>query len=339
MNPEATSHPEVSVIIPTFNGRHLLESCLPSLFRQNYTGFEVIVVDNGSSDGTEDYLKKEFPQVRGFYFKEQLYFAKAANAGIRSARGDYIVMLNNDTEVDPDWLQELKAVMDREPDLGSVASKMLDFDKRDILDGAGDLYVKTGMAYRFGWSLPDSPAFQKPMRLFGACGGAAMYRKSLLETIGLFDEDFKMYYEDVDLNFRAQLYGYPCQFVPTARLYHKGSAPKEGEKSQNDADILYLISRNSLWTVLKNYPLALLTRNFRSILRSRYQHARAYYQQSRELGWAYTKGILHAILKCGPILKKRWLLQSQTRPGSSYFRHLFQQSDELMKIDEHYQPQ
>ncbi len=334
----ASGAPLISVVIPAHNGRDLLKSCLDSLFDQTEKDFETIVVDNGSTDGTREFLEAEFPQVRASYYEEKLGFARAANIGLSQTRAtDYISLLNQDTVVAPNWLAALKARLETDSSLGSCASKMMDYDHRNILDGAGDVYLSNGYAYRLGWSLRDAPEFQKSYRVFGACGGAALYRKTMLDEIGWFDEDLMMYYEDVDLSFRAQIYGYQCEFVPEARIYHIGSAPKDGEHSQNNPKILYLLARNSLFVVLKNYPLMALIRNAHRIILSRILFARAYYKQNPTLGLACLKGNLSAFFKMGPMLLKRWSIQRKRKVDYREVIRMFQASEKLMTLHQKYE--
>ncbi len=330
--------PLISVIIPAHNGRELLQSCLDSLFDQTEKDFETIVIDNGSTDGTREFLESEFPQVRASYYKEKLGFARAANIGLSQARAtDYIALLNQDTVADPNWLAALKSRLEADPALGTCASKMMDYDYRNILDGAGDVYLSNGFAYRLGWSLRDAPEFQAGYRVFGACAGAALYRKKMLDEIGWFDEDLMMYYEDVDLSFRAQIFGYPCEFVPEALIYHKGSAPKEGEHSQNNPKILYLLARNSLFVVLKNFPLLALIRNAHRIILSRILFARVYYKQKPKLGLACLKGNLSAFMNMGPMLLKRWANQKKRKAGCQEIIKMFQASEKLMTLHQKYE--
>ncbi len=330
--------PSISVIIPAYNGRDLLKSCLGSLFGQTENNFEAIVIDNGSTDGTREFLEADFPQVRASYYQDKLGFARAANIGLSQARAtDYIALLNQDTVVDRNWLAALKARLEEDPTLGSCASKMMDYDYQDILDGAGDVYLSNGYAYRLGWSLRDAPEFQKSFRVFGACGGAALYRKKMLDEIGWFDEDLMMYYEDVDLNFRAQICGYACEFVPEALVYHKGSAPKEGENSENNPKTLFLLARNSLFVIIKNYPLIALIRNAHRIVGSRVRYTRAYYKINPALGRACLKGILFAFLNMGSMLLKRWSIQRKRKVDYREVIRMFQVSEKLMTLHQKYE--
>ncbi len=209
-----------SIIIPNWNGKELLEECLTSLAKQTDQDFEIIVVDNGSSDHSVEFLATNFPQVRVIPLERNMGFAIACNTGIRQAKGDRIVLLNNDTSQDEHWLEELNTALDQHPEVGFCASKMLNYWKPSIIDTAGDnLGVARG--FKRGHQQPDGPAYNKQEYIFAACAGAAIYRRQMLDQVGLFDESFGSNLEDMDLSFRAQLQGFKCLYVPTAAVYHK----------------------------------------------------------------------------------------------------------------------
>ena len=210
-------------------------------------------MDNGSTDGSLELLSREFPEVRAISLRENLGFAAAANAGINASDSELAALLNNDTEQEPEWLGALVRAADSHRDAGSFASKMLDFHDRRTLDGAGDALRLSGLPYRIGHGERDRGQFDAPGYVFGACGAAALYRRRMLEDIGLFDEDFVSYCEDVDLGFRAQLSGYGCYYVPEAVIYHMGGASTGGKRS---ATATTLGTRNSLSLLVKNLPLS-----------------------------------------------------------------------------------
>lgn len=243
--------PRVSVIIPNWNGAQLLPTCLRSLAAQTLREFEVIVVDNASSDDSRALLAREFPEVYVLALEENLGFAGAVNAGIRAARGMVIVLLNNDTEAEPTWLEELVRALEANPRAGMAASKLRLFDARDRLHSAGDFFGVDGLPGNRGvWEVDrgqyDDPCAPPP--LFGACGGAAAYRRALFALIGLFDEDLRFSCEDVDLNWRARLAGFECAFAPKAIVYHRLSATGGGALAS------YYVGRNTLAVLAKNYP-------------------------------------------------------------------------------------
>jgi GT2 family glycosyltransferase len=243
----------VTVVIPNWNGEVLLETCLSSLRRQSFESFETILVDNGSTDGSLDLIARNFPGVRTIALEENRGFSVAANAGINASRTELVVLLNNDTEQDPGWLAALVGAADDYPEAGSFASKMLDFHDRRLLDGAGDALRLSGLPYRLGHGERDRGQFDAPGDVFSACGAAALYRRRMLDEIGLFDEDFGSYCEDGDLGFRARLAGYECRYVPEAVVYHMGSASTGGKRS---AAATTLGTRNSVSLLVKNLPLS-----------------------------------------------------------------------------------
>lgn len=240
-------------MIPNWNGEHFLELCLSSLKRQSFEDFETILVDNGSTDGSLGLIARDFPEVGVVSLDENLGFSAAANAGIKASDAELVALLNNDTEQDPGWLEALVRAADSHPDAGSFASKMLDFQDRRMLDGAGDALRLSGLPYRLGHGERDRGQFESPEAVFGACGAAALYRRRMLEEIGLFDEDFFAYCEDGDLSFRAHLAGYECRYVPDAVVYHMGSASTGGKRSVTATT---LGTRNSLGLLVKNLPLS-----------------------------------------------------------------------------------
>lgn len=245
---------QVTVVIPNWDGKDLLGPCLKSLYRQEFRDFDTIVVDNGSTDGSVSFLDENFPQVRIIRFEENRGFSAAVNAGILASNASYIALLNNDTEVHPLWLKELVAGLDAHPEAGSAASKILFSDNPNIINSAGDEFSWFGVAYQRGKGCIDDSKYNTPCFVFSACAGAALYRREVFDRIGLFDESFFAYLEDVDFGFRAQLAGYPCIFVPTAVIYHKYQITS----SRVSGLAFYLSQRNKYFVVAKNIPNAIL---------------------------------------------------------------------------------
>lgn len=243
----------VTVVIPNWNGEQLLGLCLGSLRDQAFRGFETIVVDSGSGDGSLDFVAENYPEVRTIALGENRGFAGAVNAGIEASATEFVALLNNDTEQDPGWLGALVSAAEGHPECGLFASKLVDFHDREVLDGAGDALRLSGLPYRLGHGERDRGQFDAPGHVFGACAAAALYRKSLFDDIGLFDEDFVSYCEDGDLSFRAQLAGYRCFYAPEAVVYHMGSASTGGKRSETATR---LGTRNSLSLLVKDLPLS-----------------------------------------------------------------------------------
>jgi len=239
----------VSVVIVNWNGRQYLERCLSSVVNQTYPNFEVILVDNGSSDGSVEFVARTFSQVRLIVNPENMGFAAGSNMGIKAAKGDYIATLNNDTQADGEWLEELVRPMEADPRVGMCASKMLFYHQPRLINSAGITLDNVGIAWdrKAGEPEADEEGLQE---VFGPCAGAALYRRRMLEEIGLFDEDFFCYLEDVDLAWRARLRGWCSLYVPGAKVYHVHSATSE-ESSPFKG---YFRGRNKIWTIVKNYP-------------------------------------------------------------------------------------
>jgi len=242
----------VSVVVLNWNRKALTEQCLRGLQQQVLLPQEVIVVDNGSTDGSAEYLSTRFPEVALLALSENLGFCGGNNAGIRRAGGDYIALLNNDAEADPRWLEALVRALEARPDVGFCASKILLHDRPDLLDTAGDGYTIAGSGFKRGHlDGADDPAYNRPAEVFSACAGAALYRRAMLDDVGLFDEDFFISQEDVDLCFRAQLRGYKGLYVPTAVVRHHLNATLK----TYSRTYVYYGHRNLEYVYVKNLPL------------------------------------------------------------------------------------
>jgi GT2 family glycosyltransferase len=240
-------HERVTVIIPNWNGRLWLEQYLPALAAQTYGDFNVIVVDNGSRDGSAAWLAEQWPSVQVMRNERNVGFATANNMAIHATRGEFIVTLNNDVRAEPDWLTELVAAANA--GAGMVASRILLATHTNKLDSAGIEVDRAGIAWNRGWGQPAASAGGGGM-VFGPSGAAALYRRSMLDEIGLFDEDFFAYYEDVDLAWRGQWAGWHCLYAPKAVVHHVHSATSV----QGSPFKTRLLARNRIWAWLKNYP-------------------------------------------------------------------------------------
>jgi len=256
----SSGQPVVSVVIPNWNGAEHLPDCLEGLRRQTWRDFEVIVVDNASSDDSLALLAREYGEVQVLALAENRGFAGACNAGIAVARGQYIALLNNDTEADPHWLAEVVAAFERHPRAGMVASKMLLFDRRDTFHTAGDFYRLDGMPGNRGYLERDVGQYDVEEPVFSACGGSAVYRRAMLDEIGLLDEDFFYSCEDVDLGWRAQLAGWQCIYAPRAVVYHKLSATGGGVTASfyTGRNFIYLLVKDMPGEVWRDYWLQIL---------------------------------------------------------------------------------
>lgn len=247
--------PRVSILIPNWNGMRFLPECLAALEAQTFRDFEVIVADNGSTDGSLEYLGTEHPGVRVLELGRNLGFARAMNRAIRESRGEILVFLNNDTRADPGWLEALVRGLDAHREAGMATSKMLLAGQPDRLHSTGDTYSLAGLPGSRGvWEMDRGQHDERPW-VFGLQGGAGAIRRRVLEEIGGLEERLGSYCEDVELSFRAQLAGYPCLYVPEARIYHHLSATGGGPLAS------FFVGRNVIWVAAKLYPLPLLLKH------------------------------------------------------------------------------
>ncbi len=246
---------DTSVVIVTWNGRAHLDVCLPAISAQEGVEFEVVLVDNGSTDGTAEYVEQQYPWVRIVRLAENRGFAGGNNAGVRAATGRYVALLNNDTRADRRWIATLRRALDEHSDCALVTSRLVYMHDPSILDSAGDGLTRWGGAFKHGHGRPASE-FLTGREVFGACGAACMLPRSLFNELGGFDEDFFASHEDVDLSYRVRLRGYRCRYVPEAIVHHVGSATL----GQHSAQSVYHGQRNLEWVYIKNTPGALLAR-------------------------------------------------------------------------------
>ena len=256
----------VSIIIINYNGKGLIIDCLKALEKQSIKDFEVIVVDNASSDGSFDEIQNFVkvsslsPRIELIFSSKNLGFAGGNLEGLRNATGVYIAILNHDTEPDKEWLEELVKAMDSDSTAGICASNLIACGT-NIIDSAGDAYSTFLKGFKRGEGEVAS-LFNRAEYVFGACAGAALYRRKVIEEIGFFDEDFFLIHEDTDLNFRAQLNGWKVLYVPTAIVHHKG---RSSIGHMSDTAVYYTL-RNSELVRMKNVPLAIFLRCFPELI-------------------------------------------------------------------------
>lgn len=279
----------VDVIIVNWNGLHFLSECLGALSRQTFSEFEVWLVDNGSRDGSVDWVRYHYPDVHLVVNDRNLGFAAANNQAIRLGRAPFVATLNNDAVPEPQWLAEMVSVAQSHPEVGIVASLMLFHHAPDVINSAGIAVDRLGFAWDRLGGQPIHASEQVPTPVFGASAGAALYRRTMLDEIGLFDEDFFAYLEDVDLAWRAQWAGWECLYVPTARvLHHHSGTAGEGSPLKD-----YLLARNKVWLVAKNYPFGamkaylplLLAYDLLAMISVSLRHGRLDAVRGRVAGW------------------------------------------------------
>ena len=241
---------EVSVVIPNFNGMAYLDGVLSSLERQTIRNFEVILVDNGSTDGSCAFVSAEYPWVHMIQLPENYGFSRAVNEGIHAARSPYVLLLNNDTEAEPDFLEEMVAALRRHKKAFSCQAKMIQLHDRDKMDDAGNYYCALGWAFARGKG-KDIRHYDREQKIFSTCAGAAIYRKKFIDRIGDFDEEHFAYLEDLDIGYRARICGYQNWYAPKAKVYHVGSGTSG---SRYNSFKVRLAARNCIYLNYKNMP-------------------------------------------------------------------------------------
>jgi GT2 family glycosyltransferase len=245
----------ISVIIPNWNGKHFLAECIDSLRGQTFRDFETILVDNGSTDGSAEFAEGQYGDfIRVIRNKKNLGFTGGNNVGIEAARGQYIVLLNNDTWAEPTWLEELIKATHFDRPIGMWASKVYSYYRRHQIEAVGELIYWDGLTRSRGQFEQEQGQYEKIEEIFFPPGCGGMYRKAVFEDIGLFDEDFFAYGDDAEIGIRARLAGWKGLYVPRAVVYHKNS----GTGGQHSPFKAFYVERNRFWITLKYFPLPLL---------------------------------------------------------------------------------
>ena len=253
---------KVTIIIPNYNGKHFMEPCLASLKEQTCQDYKVLVIDNASTDGSLEYMKEHYPKIEVIALDKNYGFSKAVNVGIQHSTTPYVILLNNDTTVDPHYVEEMVKAIERSPRIFSVSSKMIQMYHPELIDSAGDLYTLLGWGVCRGTGRPVSN-YTEADEIFTACAGAAIYRRSAFSKIGYFDENHFAYLEDIDIGYRAKIYGYKNTYCPTALVYHVGSGTSG---SKYNSFKVKLSARNNIYLNYKNMPILQLILNFFPLL-------------------------------------------------------------------------
>ena len=281
---------KVTIVIPNWNGKAYIGQCLDSLKEQSIKNIPVIVVDNGSADGSRELVEQQYPWVKLIVLDQNYGFCRAVNVGIQAAQTKYVILLNNDIRADKDFVKYLLLRAEANEKIFSCQAKMLQMDRPQYIDNAGDQYCALGWAYTRGKDRPASE-FTKAEQIFSSCGGAVLYRKEIFEQIGLFDEAHFAYLEDVDIGYRAKICGYENWYEPKAVVYHKGSAAtgsrhnafKVAHASRNN---IYMIYKNmARWQILINLPFLAAGCLIKFI-----------YFLPKKLGFVYLKGLWQGVL-------------------------------------------
>ena len=240
---------KVTIVIPNYNGLKFMEPCMAALDKQLCRDFDILVVDNGSTDGSVEWLKEH--EIPSIFLEKNTGFSGAVNVGIKASKTPYVILLNNDTEPDCHYIGEMIKAIERSPEIFSVSSKMIQLYDHSKMDDAGDMYTLLGWAFQRGVGRP-STGYNRSCSVFSACAGAAIYRREVFETIGYFDEMHFAYLEDLDIGYRARIYGYENRYEPTASVLHYGSASTGSRYNSRKTE---LSSSNNIYVIGKNMPL------------------------------------------------------------------------------------
>lgn len=281
---------KVTVIIPNYNGLAFLPDCLDGLEAQTVKDFEILVVDNGSGDGSREWLEGQ--QIPAIFLPENRGFSGAVNVGIRAARTPYVILLNNDTKADPAYVEKLLGAIEASPKIFSVSPKMIQMYHPELMDDAGDMYSIIGWAYQRGVG-QETGRYNRPCHVFSACAGAAIYRRKVFEEIGYFDEMHFAYLEDIDVGYRAKIAGYYNRYCPGAMVYHVGSGTSG---SKYNSFKIRLAARNNIYLNYKNMPAFQLLVNSPFILAG----IGGKYAFFRKIGFGreYLSGVWEGIITC-----------------------------------------
>jgi len=289
----------VTVIIPNYNGKKYLDDCLRSLKKQTYKDFSVIIVDNGSTDGSAEYIRDKHSDVEVIALRENTGFANAVNVGIKAADSEYVFLLNDDTVCDEKVLESLVKTMNKGKRLFSVQAKLLQLKNPELIDDCGDYYCALGWAFSPGRDKKSS-FLTKQKAVTSACAGAAMYRSELFKEVGYFDEAHFCYLEDVDIGYRARLKGYINACDPGAIVYHAGSGTSG---SRYNSFKVELTAGNNLYFIYKNMPILQIFINLPFIIIGIF--VKHFFYLKKGLGMSHVRGIMAGFSKIAKNTEKR----------------------------------
>lgn len=279
----------VSVVIPNYNGEKYIRGCLDSLMKQSMKIDEIIIVDNSSTDRSLEIIKEYKDYITLVELEDNYGFSRAVNEGIKRAKTKYVALLNNDTEVDKDWLVELYKCIDSNSDIFACCSQMIRYDNRDIIDDAGDEYTLLGWGRKIGDG-ENIHSYNFCKEVFSACAGAAIYRRDVFRKIGYFDERFFAYLEDIDICYRAKVYGYINYYCGKSKVYHIGSATSG---SKHNKFKVKLSARNNIYLITKNMATWQIAINFIFIILGII--IKGTYFTTKGLGGAYFSGVFEGL--------------------------------------------
>jgi len=306
---------KVSIIVVSWNGERFLKDCLEALSLQTYCEREIILVDNGSTDSSVCFVRERFPEIKIVELAENKGFAGGNIEGLKACTGDFIALINNDTRADEKWLENLLQPMVENRNIGICASKLM-MDGTGKINSAGDGLTTAGVGFNRGlWK--DRAFYDDSESVFGGCGAAVLYRRKMLEEIGFLDEDFAFYDEDVDLNFRAQLAGWRCMYVPSAIVHHK----RNGTAGRLSDLHVYHHTRNLEFVWIKNMPTGLIMRFAHHKL---IQEVGAFcYLCLRHMKWApFFKAKRDALRMLPKMVKKRREIQRKKEVSNYHIKRM-----------------
>jgi len=319
MNP--CSAPQLAVIIPNWNGCRFLRTCLGALRLQSYRPFQTWLVDNGSEDESLALVQKEFPEVTILPLAQNYGFSTAINQGIMATATPFVALLNNDTEADPHWLETAVRAFDTHPEADYIASRIMNFHQRRLLDSAGDYLTRTGLPLKRGADQPAEGQWLRERWVMGASAGAAIYRRSAFLRTGIFDPGYFLYLEDVDWCLRSALLGLRCLYVPEAVVYHieGGSDPlrqsflDRGESTRrafHTPQRTYWITRNRIRLLCKNYPAALFFL-YSPLIFYGFARSALFHLFRRGLFWPFARGLIRGLVEIPQCLSARREIQGR----------------------------
>lgn len=285
---------KVTVVIPNYNGIEYLKNCMKSLEKQWENPSSILLVDDCSTDGSVQWFEQNYPDCRCLCLDSNSGFSKAVNAGIKACDSEYVILLNNDTEVESGFITELVEIMERKgnEDVFSASSLMIDMWKPELVDDAGDRYCALGWAFSRGKGKP-CVKYQQEKEIFAACGGASIYRTSVFEKIGYFDEAHFMYLEDIDMGYRALIHGYRNLYQPKAKVLHAGSASSGARYNEKKT---VWASANSIYLIWKNMPLLQWIINLPFLFLGFF--VKWLFFAKKKMGMLYLKGLKEGFAKC-----------------------------------------
>lgn len=310
----------VSVIIPNYNGEKFIEKCLLSLTKQTYADFEVILVDNGSTDRSVELAEDIYPDINIIKLHDNYGFSRAVNEGIQASQAKYVILLNNDTEADEGFVENMVKGIDKSPKIFSCAAKMVQFNNRELIDSAGDYYTIIGCTFTKGYN-KKTQYFNKDGIIFSSCAGAAIYRRKVFGKIGYFDEMHFAYLEDVDIGYRAKIHGYVNTYVPEAVVYHVGSG---SSGSRHNEFKVRLAARNNVYLNYKNMPLVQLIINYPFILAGKLM--KLVFMARKGLGKVYLDGVMEGystLSKCNKVKFRKENIPNYLRIEFELLANLF----------------